>query len=41
MSSTTPIILASGSGDRFKFEQPKQFMKLAGLPVVVHTLKAL
>lgn len=33
------IILASGSGLRFQDNQPKQFMKLAGLPVIVHTLK--
>jgi 2-C-methyl-D-erythritol 4-phosphate cytidylyltransferase len=33
------IILASGSGQRFQYNQPKQFMKLAGLPVMVHTLK--
>jgi 2-C-methyl-D-erythritol 4-phosphate cytidylyltransferase len=35
----TAIILASGSGLRFQDNQPKQFMKLAGLPVMVHTLK--
>ena len=35
----TAIILASGSGLRFQDNQPKQFMKLAGLPVIVHTLK--
>ena len=33
------IILASGSGQRFQDKQPKQFMKLAGLPVIVHTIK--
>lgn len=33
------VILASGSGLRFQDRQPKQFMKLAGLPVLVHTLK--
>ena len=37
---TTAIILASGSGIRFKGDLPKQFVKLAGLPVIVHTLKA-
>ncbi|HMK49956.1 MAG TPA: 2-C-methyl-D-erythritol 4-phosphate cytidylyltransferase [Thermodesulfovibrionales bacterium] len=37
---TTAIILASGSGIRFRGDLPKQFAKLAGLPVVVHTLKA-
>jgi len=33
------IILASGSGERFRDNMPKQFAKLAGLPVLVHTLK--
>lgn len=36
---TFAILLASGSGLRFQDNQPKQFMKLAGLPVIVHTLK--
>jgi len=31
------IILASGTGQRFQGTQPKQFMKLAGMPVLVHT----
>jgi 2-C-methyl-D-erythritol 4-phosphate cytidylyltransferase len=34
------IILASGSGLRFGDNKPKQFTKLAGLPVLVHTLKS-
>lgn len=38
--SITAIILASGSGERFGDSTPKQFMKLAGLPVLVHTLQA-
>ena len=33
------IILASGSGLRFEDQQPKQFTKLAGLPVLVHTVR--
>ncbi len=33
------IILATGIGKRFIDNQPKQFTKLAGLPVIVHTLK--
>ena len=33
------IILAAGTGDRFKQETPKQFVKLAGLPLLIHTLK--
>lgn len=36
---TWGVILASGSGQRFGDRQPKQFMKLAGLPILVHTLK--
>ncbi len=36
---TNAIILASGCGIRFQDNQPKQFMKLAGLPVIVHTLR--
>ena len=39
-SKFTAIILASGSGVRFKGDLPKQFAKLAGLPVIIHTLKA-
>lgn len=38
--STVGIILASGVGERFQDNQPKQFTKLAGLPVLVHTLKS-
>jgi len=37
--NTTSIVLASGSGLRFGDNHPKQFTKLAGLPVLVHTLK--
>ncbi|SDE66926.1 2-C-methyl-D-erythritol 4-phosphate cytidylyltransferase [Desulfuromonas thiophila] len=33
------IILASGSGLRFQDQQPKQFLKLAGMPVLAHTVK--
>jgi 2-C-methyl-D-erythritol 4-phosphate cytidylyltransferase len=36
---TSAIILASGAGLRFQNEQPKQFMKLAGMPVMVHAIK--
>lgn len=39
MNPVKAIILASGSGLRFNDRQPKQFTKLAGLPVLVHTLK--
>ena len=40
MNTISAIILASGSGQRFNDRQPKQFMKLAGLPILVHTLRA-
>ena len=36
----TAIILASGSGERFKKNIPKQFIKLAGMPVLAHSIKA-
>ena len=39
MSILKAIILASGSGIRFQDGKPKQFTKLAGLPVLAHTLK--
>ena len=34
------VILASGSGTRFGSKTPKQFIKLAGKPVIVYTLEA-
>lgn len=37
-TSTIAIILASGSGSRFRSETPKQFLKLAGKTVLEHTL---
>ena len=36
---TTAIIVAAGSGSRFNSEIPKQFLKLCGRPVIVHTLE--
>ena len=36
---TTAIIVAAGSGSRFQSETPKQFLDLAGKPVVVHTIE--
>ncbi|MEY4764084.1 bifunctional cytidylyltransferase/SDR family oxidoreductase [Aquabacterium sp.] len=33
------VILAAGHGERSGFEQPKQMMKLAGRPLVEHTLR--
>lgn len=34
------VILAAGSGERSGFEIPKQMMKLAGKPIVEHTIAA-
>lgn len=34
------VIVAGGSGSRMKSELPKQFIELAGLPILMHTLKA-
>jgi len=34
------IIPAGGTGSRFGHPQPKQFLDLAGLPILVHTCKA-
>lgn len=34
------VILAAGSGERSGFEIPKQMMKLAGKPIVEHTISA-
>lgn len=36
---TTAIIVAAGTGSRFKSDTPKQFLDLAGKPVVVRTLE--
>ena len=35
----TAIIVAAGSGTRFNSEIPKQFVLLAGKPLVVHTIE--
>lgn len=37
-SRTIVILLASGKGERFRSETPKQFIKLAGKRVIEHTL---
>jgi len=34
------IIVAGGSGSRMQSVVPKQFLLLAGMPVLMHTLKA-
>ena len=36
---TTAIIVAAGTGSRFKSEIPKQFLEVAGKPIVVHTIE--
>ena len=33
------VILASGTGNRISNEIPKQFLRISGLPLIVHTLK--
>ena len=35
---TTAIIVAAGTGSRFKSTTPKQFLELAGKPVVAHAI---
>lgn len=35
----TAIIVAAGSGTRFGGEKPKQFLELAGKPLIFHTLE--
>ncbi len=36
---TTAIIVAAGTSSRFKSDIPKQFLELAGKPVVVHAIE--
>lgn len=33
------IIVAGGTGSRMKNDRPKQFLELAGLPIIIHTIK--
>lgn len=35
----TAIIAAAGSGSRMASDRPKQFLQLAGSPIILHTLK--
>lgn len=35
----TAIIAAAGSGNRMASDRPKQFLQLAGVPIIFHTLK--
>ena len=36
---TTAIIVAAGSGSRLTSDTPKQFLEIAGRPLIVHTLE--
>src|SRR6476661_4562319 len=33
------IVVAAGKGTRLGGDRPKQFLELAGVPVIIHTLK--
>jgi len=35
----TAIIAAAGMGSRMASDRPKQFLQLAGIPIIFHTLK--
>jgi 2-C-methyl-D-erythritol 4-phosphate cytidylyltransferase len=37
--TTTAIIVAAGSGSRFKSDTPKQFLEINGKPVIAHTIE--
>lgn len=37
--TTTAIIVAAGSGSRFKSDTPKQFLEINGKPVIVNTIE--
>lgn len=37
---TTAIVLAAGRGERSGLEEPKQFLDLAGAPLIIHCLRA-
>ena len=36
----TAVLLAAGSGERFSREVPKQLLKVAGITVIEHALRA-
>lgn len=40
MGKNIAIILAGGIGERFESDIPKQFVKLAGKPMILHTIEA-
>jgi len=35
----TAIIVAAGKGKRFSAKKPKQFLEIAGKPIIIHTLR--
>ena len=39
-SMNVAIIAAAGTGTRMAGKRPKQFLELAGIPIIFHTLKA-
>ena len=41
MSSLWGVVPAAGSGRRMASEVPKQYLKVAGSPLLEHTLRAL
>ena len=41
MSSVWAVVPAAGSGRRMATEIPKQYLKLNGVPILEHTLRAL
>ena len=38
--TATAVITAGGTGSRIKSDLPKQFVPIAGLPMIIHTLRA-
>ena len=40
MMKNIAVILASGTGSRFGSNIPKQFVKLAGKPIITYTISA-
>jgi 2-C-methyl-D-erythritol 4-phosphate cytidylyltransferase len=41
MDNVSAIVVAAGSGSRMGRAVPKQFLKLGGIPILVHTLRTL
>ena len=40
MTGAAAIIPAAGSGSRMQLDRPKQFLDLAGVPILIHTVRA-